>query len=197
MVRADRRLRRRIAALTAQDMARADAYVSVFNDAEGELRLAREALVRGDYGRRTEFGLRVAAAHGVGDAVLCLVVLYRRLGWGDLAGAWLTIAVAEGWEPDDVVDADQEYQPAPGSTRPMAIVDGRTYRDAQRRIGRLLNAGDTIRARHPTRWARKQEQVAAYITATVMVCAVCEEAVAAWATRTACSPAFRQAPSLL
>ncbi len=30
----------------------------------------------------------------------------------------------------------------------MAVVDGRAYRDAQRRIQRLLDAGDTMRARH-------------------------------------------------
>jgi hypothetical protein len=30
----------------------------------------------------------------------------------------------------------------------MAVVDGRTYRDAQRRIQRLLDVGDTMRARY-------------------------------------------------
>lgn len=114
--RFDRRLRRRIAALTPQDVARHAIDVTVFNHAEDQLRRAREALRRGDHGRSTEFGLRVAAVHGTGDAVLCLVVLYRRLGWGDLADAWLTIAIDEGWEPDDVVDVDQEYRPPPLTT---------------------------------------------------------------------------------
>lgn len=104
-----RRLQRRIAALTPQDLARQDIDVTVFNYAEDQLRQAREALCRGDYSRSTEFGLRVAAVQGIGDAALCLVVLYRRLGWSDLADAWLTIALAEGWEPEDVADADQAY----------------------------------------------------------------------------------------
>lgn len=33
-------------------------------------------------------------------------------------------------------------------TEPMAVFNGRTYRDAQRRIRRLLAAGDIVIARH-------------------------------------------------
>ncbi|RZU46581.1 hypothetical protein EV385_6656 [Krasilnikovia cinnamomea] len=47
-----------------------------------------------------------------------------------------------------VVLWDRLREPRRDPTRPMAVADGRTYRDAQRRIRRLLDAGDTMRARH-------------------------------------------------
>ena len=47
-----------------------------------------------------------------------------------------------------VVLWDRLREPFRDPTRPMAVVDGRTYRDAQRRIQRLLDAGDTMRARY-------------------------------------------------
>jgi hypothetical protein len=47
-----------------------------------------------------------------------------------------------------VVLCDRLREPHRDPTRPMAVVDNRTYRDAQRRIERLLEAGDTMRARH-------------------------------------------------
>lgn len=47
-----------------------------------------------------------------------------------------------------VVLGDRLREPYRDPTRPMAVVDRRTYRDAQRRIGRLLDDGDTMRARH-------------------------------------------------
>jgi hypothetical protein len=48
----------------------------------------------------------------------------------------------------EVVLWDRLREPHRDPTRPMAVVDSRTYRDAQRRIGRLLDAGDTLRARY-------------------------------------------------
>jgi hypothetical protein len=47
-----------------------------------------------------------------------------------------------------VVLWDRLREPHRDPTQPMAVVDSRTYRNAQRRIGRLLDAGDTMRARH-------------------------------------------------
>ncbi|GAB1646863.1 hypothetical protein [Krasilnikovia sp. MM14-A1259] len=47
-----------------------------------------------------------------------------------------------------VVLCDRLREPHRDPTRPMAVVDARTYRDAQRRIERLIEAGDTMRARH-------------------------------------------------
>lgn len=135
-----RRLRRQIAALTPQNRTRSDVNITVFNHAEEELRRAREALLGGDYGRPTEFGLRVAAVHGIGDAVLCLIVLYRRLGWHDLADAWLTIALADGWEPEDVADADQHYRPA----APTEAVGSGSPRPASSRPGPAREPGSAL-----------------------------------------------------
>jgi hypothetical protein len=42
---------------------------------------------------------------------------------------------------------DRWREPRRDPARPMAVVDDRTYRDAQQRIGRLLDASDTMRAR--------------------------------------------------
>lgn len=43
---------------------------------------------------------------------------------------------------------DRLREPHRDPTKPLAVVDGRTYRAAQRRIRRLLAAGDIMRARH-------------------------------------------------
>lgn len=43
---------------------------------------------------------------------------------------------------------DRLREPHRDPTRPMAVVDPRTYRVAQRRIGRLLDTGDVLRARY-------------------------------------------------
>jgi hypothetical protein len=47
-----------------------------------------------------------------------------------------------------VVVWDRLREPHRHPTRPCAVVDPRTYRDAQRRVTRLLDAGDPIGARH-------------------------------------------------
>jgi hypothetical protein len=47
-----------------------------------------------------------------------------------------------------VVGWDRLREPHRDPTRPFAVVDLRTYRDAQRRIERLLAAGHPIRARY-------------------------------------------------
>src|SRR5437016_904222 len=47
-----------------------------------------------------------------------------------------------------VVAWDRLREPHRDPTRPMAVVDPRTYRDARRRIRRLLATGDIMRARH-------------------------------------------------
>lgn len=62
------------------------------------------------------------------------------LAAGPLVAAALIFGVMVLW--------DRLREPHRDPTRPMAVVDGRTYRDAQRRIQRLLAAGDTMRARH-------------------------------------------------
>ncbi len=56
-----------------------------------------------------------------------------------LAACALIFGAVVGW--------DRLREPHRDPTRPMAVVDARTYRDAQRRIRRLLDAGDTMRAR--------------------------------------------------
>jgi hypothetical protein len=53
------------------------------------------------------------------------------------AGVALVFAVVVGW--------DRIRAPHPRPPRPFAVVDPRIYRDAQRRIERLLAAGDPIR----------------------------------------------------
>jgi hypothetical protein len=62
------------------------------------------------------------------------------LAAGPLAAAALVFGVVVLW--------DRLREPHRDPTRPMAVVDARTYRDAQRRIERLIAAGDTRRARH-------------------------------------------------
>jgi hypothetical protein len=59
-----------------------------------------------------------------------------------------------------VVVWDRLREPHRDLTRPMAVVDRRTYRDAQRRIRRLLAASNTMHARHLTHaicvWLRSE-----------------------------------------
>jgi hypothetical protein len=46
-----------------------------------------------------------------------------------------------------VIVWDRLREPRRDPARPMAVVDARTYRDAKRRVRRLLDAGDTMQAR--------------------------------------------------
>jgi hypothetical protein len=62
------------------------------------------------------------------------------LGLIPLATIALIFGAVIGW--------DRLREPHRDPTRPMGVVDARTYRDAQRRIGRLLDAGDVLHARY-------------------------------------------------
>ena len=46
-----------------------------------------------------------------------------------------------------VIVWDRLREPRRDPARPMAVVDARTYRDAERRVRRLLAVGDTMHAR--------------------------------------------------
>jgi hypothetical protein len=62
------------------------------------------------------------------------------MGLIPVTGIALIFAAVVGW--------DRLREPHRDPTRPFAVVDLRTYHDAQRRIERLLAADDPTRARH-------------------------------------------------
>lgn len=92
--------------LTSAELARMDVEIAVFSDAEKALREGREAFARGEV-ELAESRLRVAAAHGMGDAVVYLAALYRSQHRDDLATAWWTIAKAEGFGERDLIEVDR------------------------------------------------------------------------------------------
>ncbi|WP_410646530.1 hypothetical protein [Amycolatopsis sp. cmx-4-54] len=121
--RADRDLARlldRHARRTPEELARMDAEMTVFTDADQALHDGRAAFRRGDW-PLAEHRLQIAAAHDMGDAIAYLAALHQHLGNNDLATAWKTIATHHGFD-DHIVNeirrkaaTDSETQNVPPS----------------------------------------------------------------------------------
>lgn len=99
-------LRERYERLTPDELARMDTEMAVFADAEHALHEGRAAFSRGELDL-AEHRLQVAAAHGMGDAVVYLAALHRRRNRDDLAAAWWSIAAHEGFDENDLTRVER------------------------------------------------------------------------------------------